>query len=93
MATRLTAAAMTAAQTAHTKDPRPIPCEAAHATPAVLGALTKTTTDPFDRLALARCLRQVDPAAGAAALRALAADPTTPPFVRDAATAATGAHR
>lgn len=78
---------------ADTPEEKQAACEAAHPTLPALEALAKTTTDPFDRLALARCLRRVDPTAGTAALRALAADPATPPFVRDAAIADTGVHR
>jgi hypothetical protein len=84
------AGALAAADTPEEKEAA---CQAAHASANVLGTLLTTTTDAFDRLALARCLRRVDAARGTAALRALAADPATPPFVRDAAIADTGAPR
>lgn len=59
--------------------------------PGVLGpvvaAALASATDPFDRLALARCLAASDPARARAALTALAADASLPAMVRDEARA------
>jgi len=60
-------------------------CTATKSTgPVIIAALT-AATDPFDRLALARCLQPSDPTRAKSALATMAADTTLPEMVREEA--------